>query len=122
MPFKDPEKKKEYMKQYHKQRGYKQQKEYYENNTEKVLQQQKEYNKTPQGIKSTFIANWKYMGVIHDNFDELYEKYISTTKCEICKKDLSTTKKCLDHDHETGEFRWILCNSCSTYDNWKNKC
>ena len=118
-----------------KQRLLEKQKEYYENNKEKIKQYKKEYAKSesgketiknyfksPQGRKSKLIGEWKYSGVIHDNFDELYEKYIRTTNCEVCNKDLSTTKKCLDHDHDTGKFRYVLCNGCNIYDNWKNKC
>ena len=62
------------------------------------------------------------MGVIHDDFDALYEHYINTNECDVCHKVFKSTKdRCLDHDHNNGQFRQILCNSCNTYDNWKNK-
>lgn len=36
--------------------------------------------------------------------------------CYICKRDLSKLKprdRCLDHNHETGKIRSVLCRSCN---------
>jgi hypothetical protein len=123
-----------------KEKIYKQQKEYRENNKEKIQKYKKsyfednkekiqkykkefykKYNQTDQGKKVNTIARWKSYGVIHNDFDELYELYMNTDKCNVCNNDLSTTIKCLDHDHETGEFRWILCIACNNHDSWKKK-
>ena len=71
--------------------------------------------------KSNTLNNWRRSGVKGD-LDELYKKYVNTDKCEICEKVFSDTyNRCLDHDHETGEFRNVLCRSCNTCDSWKNK-
>ena len=64
------------------------------------------------------IYNWKKRGVKGD-YKKLYDIYINTTNCDICKVKLisgirGNNKKCLDHDHITGEFRNILCNTCNT--------
>tara|TARA_R110000822_G_C15050649_1_gene466385 strand:+ start:136 stop:474 length:339 start_codon:yes stop_codon:yes gene_type:complete len=93
--------------------------EYYKNNKEQKKEYQKEYNKTTNGIKHHRINKWKERGVIHDDFNKLYELYINTTECNVCNIDLSTTVKCLDHSHETGEFRYVLCQNCNIMDNWK---
>ena len=112
---------KEYKKEWYlknKEKIAQQNKEYYENNKE----QKKEYKKTEKGIKSNRIGNWKTIGVIHDDFDALYTHYINTNECNICKCNFTDkNKKCLDHDHQTGLFRYVLCNSCNVNDNWKNK-
>jgi hypothetical protein len=100
---------------------------YREDNKEKIKDWQKkykvEYKKTEQYIKSRRISNWKRRKVKCDDWDNLYDKYINTTNCEECDVELvsgiyGSNKKCLDHDHVTGEFRNILCNTCNN-ERWK---
>ena len=94
---------------------------YRENNKERQREWHKIYNQTPAGIKTRIMALWRKRGVINVN-DEMYERYLNTTKCDVCCKIFSSSMdKHLDHDHETGEFRWILCRSCNTRDHWKKK-
>jgi len=88
----------------------------------KRLQQEKvkerrEANK-PNVIKSNRVKKWKSRGVICEDWNVLYDKYINTTNCEMCDVELiegnfGANKKCLDHDHKTGEFRNVLCNTCN---------
>tara|TARA_R100000935_G_C2705018_1_gene111804 strand:+ start:45 stop:467 length:423 start_codon:yes stop_codon:yes gene_type:complete len=64
------------------------------------------------------IWRWKNWGIICDDFDKLYDKYINTTHCEICKVELcegnhGSNKKAIDHDHITGKVRYICCHSCN---------
>tara|TARA_R110002096_G_scaffold390380_1_gene584884 strand:+ start:31 stop:375 length:345 start_codon:yes stop_codon:yes gene_type:complete len=103
---------KEYMKVYNKQ--------YHKKNREKHNQQMKQYRQTEAGKKSHRISNWKYNGLKHDNYDELYEYYLNCKNCEKCNVELTydkqntSTTKCMDHSHRNGQFRNILCNSCNT--------
>tara|TARA_R110002153_G_scaffold167078_1_gene319744 strand:- start:267 stop:683 length:417 start_codon:yes stop_codon:yes gene_type:complete len=79
----------------------------------------KAYSETPSGKKSYRIGNWKHKGLICDDVDALYEKYLNTTNCENCDIELTVdrhptkTTRCMDHDHVTGLFRNVLCHPCN---------
>ncbi len=116
-----------------KQKRSQQQKEYRMKNKDKILQHSKdyyqkhkdkisEYNKTPDRVKARRIKDWKYQGVICDDWDAIYEHFINTAYCDFCKCELTTgtvmsyTTKCLDHDHSITDrpnFRNVLCNICN---------
>ena len=128
MPHKDKEERTKYQREYRQKnkekiaeykREYK--REYNQNNKEKLLERNRIYDKTPAGKKSKTMSSWRSAGVINVN-DEMYNNYIATTHCECCSKEFSSSNdRCLDHDHETGEFRWVICRACNIRDNWKNK-
>jgi hypothetical protein len=109
------EKIKEYNKQYN-EVNKDRIKEYKEANKDKI----KEYKQSPQGKKVASISEWKRRGVKHDNFDELYTIYLNCTNCMVCDKKFKNTRdRCLDHSHETGLYRNVLCQSCNNRDHWK---
>ena len=57
---------------------------------------------------------WKKLGLIMDNFEEIYNNYIIATHCDLCGlKFKNTRERQMDHDHQTGEFRNIVCRSCN---------
>jgi len=92
-------------------------KEYRQNNKEKLAEYDKEYNKTDKGLKVSRISKWRFRGLISEDIDKIYERYILTEECDNCGILLDedeATKKCMDHCHETGQFRNILCKSCNT--------
>ena len=118
---KNKEKKNQHNKEY-REKNKDKTKEYYEKNKKKILQQMKEYHQTPQGKKSQIISGWKRQGIICDNWDALYDHYLKTSFCDLCKVKLTNgnpttaTTKCCDHDHSITDrpnFRNILCHSCN---------
>ena len=105
-------------------------KKYYQNNKEKVLKKVSEYSKnnkekkriydsTPERKKLNTIKNWKRRGLICEDYDSLYCHYLTATECDNCnitfgeKGDGSRSFKCMDHSHQTGEFRNFLCCNCN---------
>ena len=58
--------------------------------------------------------NWKKRGLNMNNFEEIYNNYIHSKYCELCNKQFTKTiDRQMEHCHETGEFRNIVCNSCN---------
>ena len=69
--------------------------------------------------KSTMIYKWKKSGLIYDNYDELYDVYINTMECQHCQTEFTKKNcRCMDHNHETGLFRKIVCNRCNVCDSY----
>ena len=108
MPLKDPEKRKEYMRSF------------YLKNKEKAKEQSRLYRQTEKGKKSMTISDWKRIGVIYEDYDEMYDTYINTYNCEWCCKDI-TKRRELEHNHYSGEVRGIVCPSCNSKISYKDK-
>ena len=69
--------------------------------------------------KTQTIYQWKYKGVIYDDWDELYYVYMNTLNCSHCNKEFKNSlDRHLDHDHSTGLFRAIVCQKCNCHDSY----
>lgn len=90
---------------------------YYYKNRKVICKRQIEYVKKNPEIrrKTNRINNWKTIGIIDTDWDLLYEEYIKTTHCWICSREFTSSRiRHLDHDHKTGEPRYICCVGCNT--------
>ncbi len=98
-------------------------KEYRDSHKESFTEYKREWKKTEVGKKSDTISSWKRRGLklFGYTYEEVYDYYLDCHKCEVCDKDISGRQKCMDHSHDTGIFRWVLCKSCNTKDSWMNK-
>lgn len=99
----------------------------YKLNREKILKRRKQARKTnPEKFRleakkryNPEISkehSWKKAGIKNMNmtrYRELYKK--QEGKCAICKKHSALFKRKLnvDHNHQTGEVRGLLCDSCN---------
>tara|TARA_R110002072_G_scaffold273927_1_gene434753 strand:- start:72 stop:416 length:345 start_codon:yes stop_codon:yes gene_type:complete len=84
------------------------------NNPEKILEYKQTYNKSEKGRKKKCIWKWKKIGIKDPCLEYLYDYLITQTHCWIClKKYEDSSERCLDHDHETGEPRYICCRNCN---------
>jgi hypothetical protein len=78
-----------------------------------MMTPQQKYHKTGKGQRARAKSHWKGRGVKGD-LDLLYDHYTSCDKCEKCNKLFNdTSDRCLDHDHITGQFRYVLCRNCN---------
>ena len=117
----DPDRKIQGYNSYHKNKDVTR-KKYIEENKEKIKEYQSHQRQTPQGMKTNRIGKWKHRGVICDDWDAFYERFIKATNCENCNCILSEDRirtpstKCLDHDHSIADrenIREIICHSCN---------
>lgn len=85
------------------------QKIYRERGGDEVRKRWKRNN--PDKVKNYFLKK---------NYGITYEEYLDIAKtqnycCGICGEHKNNLKRdlCVDHDHETGEIRGLLCNACN---------
>ncbi len=63
------------------------------------------------------IQSWRDRGLIMDTREDyltIYYHWLCSTNCEKCDKEYTEKNfKCMDHNHNTGEYRNILCFKCN---------
>ena len=92
---------------------------YHQRNKEKRRLQSKEYKE--QYGKTLFykVNNIKNVNKIKDSKARIMAFKATYPECQNC--GCSTGKIGVDHDHETGMLRGILCNSCNRKDVFNGK-
>lgn len=89
-------------------------KKYQETHREEIQAYQKKWRESIRAKKIMRIGNWRQLGITDEDLELVYDTYINTTNCMICDNTFKNSKdRHLDHDHETGEIRYICCRNCN---------
>lgn len=115
-------------KYYHKNKEYycQQKRNWYRLNKERVsIYNANRYdfgNYTNKYQKTNIIGSWRIRGFDFLNYttDEIWKIYKETEECFYCGVSFENRKKNLDHCHDTGAIRGVLCCSCNKLDVLKN--
>jgi hypothetical protein len=66
------------------------------------------------------INSWKRIGLIcreGETYKDIYSFVMSIENCNLCNikfnDDIHNEKRCMDHSHDTGYFRQVLCMKCN---------
>jgi len=76
-------------------------------------------------LKKNAKSRWKNEFKINftdEEFEFIWGVYENIDKCMLCSNEFKNSfDKCLDHNHYTGEVRYILCRNCNFgYDRKEN--
>jgi hypothetical protein len=81
-------------------------------NPARVLASVKSWKARHPGRDADYKRKAAY-GITREQFDRL--RLSQTGKCAICKRDFSSGKdQHVDHDHQSGRVRGLLCSGCNT--------
>ena len=73
----------------------------------------------PEVIKGRQISKWRLRGIIDPDLESVYDYSLTQTHCWICFKEYNKNntmdRRCLDHEHDTGEPRYICCHDCNIH-------
>ena len=84
--------------------------EYKQPNTDQRRVLKKEWRKAnPDRVKAHRIKNT--YGVTQEEVETMMQK--QSNSCLICGRDFGEIQRCIDHDHDTGKVRGLLCHRCN---------
>lgn len=113
MPYKDKEKKAENERRWRRENPEKVA-EYYrrhrQKNKEKIAESNRRYRQANPEKELARNRRRKY-GLSHEQYQDLLIR--QGNRCGICRASFDETTACVDHDHDTGTVRGLLCGRCN---------
>lgn len=93
-----------------------QKREYYRKNRERILAKNKEWKQKAREDGWTRADNNHYLGYKYGISIDTYEQMLAEQNgvCASCSTPPTDKKLAVDHDHNTGVIRGLLCQSCNT--------
>jgi len=120
MPYKNKQDRLNYLEK-NKDKLREKSRQYYLNNIEKFREKERRYRTNPKRIayrikyreenkdKAKDYKLKKFYGISLNDYKKMLRK--QNYKCALCNKK---RKLHVDHDHDTGNVRELLCSSCNT--------
>jgi hypothetical protein len=71
----------------------------------------KENKKDPKYLNILYQKKHKY-GLSEEEYLGMFES--QNHCCAICKESFNNVRACVDHSHNTGDIRGLLCDKCNT--------
>jgi hypothetical protein len=106
----------------HKEERQKYERQYYSSHKEKKIKQQQEYRslhkeEIKKRAKERYKNNRRYLvkyGITLEEYNALLIE--QNNECKICHKHITQSKYAfdVDHEHDTGIVRGLLCRQCNT--------
>ena len=81
---------------------------------EKERARHREYHAKHRDNRRKQHRNWRYLKHYNLTSDQVhFLSEIQEHRCPICSIEFYGQKVCVDHDHDTGLVRAVLCDSCN---------
>lgn len=94
----------------------------YQENKEEKASKSREYHKSAHGRKKHQISYWKRRGLIHDDYEKLYDEYMNKKTCHKCgeefgeRGDGTGSYKCIAQKYGSNEVESVCCYRCMNRD------
>lgn len=88
--------------------------EYYKKNKDKIIKKTVAWGKKNRNKTKEYSQRWWCKHIYKTTMEKLTNLRNNQKTCQICGKKKPRGKElCIDHDHETGQVRGLLCDACN---------
>jgi hypothetical protein len=88
-----------------------QKKQYYAENKQAISVRQKAYRQTSSGSRARWAALLRKYNITCEDWAWMFVQ--QNQKCGVCKQAITVDSANIDHNHQTGKVRALLCLSCN---------